>query len=515
MNILSSLAFWKKFARYTVFGLLILSILAGSSMQSFAEVLQRAPQVTLAEDGDLVVDPATVPMEGSLVNPAAVNDQGQPLTAQELPNTTAQSNTNNQGQPTVAAELPSTTAQSSGGVGGGSSDGARVQGQGPKVQGQGPTVSKSCVWERKYPECDWNTHQVRVVYQNTCTGAYDLREYQYQEGQCGYSTGKPAAPAPQSVPQTAPQTMTVCNGQVKTWEQLQSELHVAGYPGPWDQGSALAAYNRAACPAPAPVQQAPVQPAAPVCVAVTDPSGLSPQGNIQAGTQTLTWNAASNASEYRIRIDDMTANGWTGNCNSVNAGDVCNDHVSGTSYSYTFQAGHQYHWWVEAANSCSTSNSINVYATVPAPVETPRPTPAPAAPVQVVQAQAPTQAAQTTQQCPNGSYMTFSGTTIVCVSQTSQQQVINNNVNTVSVPAAPAPQVVYATAPAAQPQVVYTAAAPIQQLPKTGLPVAAWFLTGLMPVGMRLKRFGKAEEGSVNNGLYAWQSRQMMQEMQA
>ena len=55
---------------------------------------------------------------------------------------------------------------------------------------------------------------------------------------------------------------------------------------------------------------------------------------------------------------------------------------------------------------------------------------------------------------------------------------------------------------------VYVASTEAKQLPNTGLPLAAWFISGLLPVGMKLKRFGQSEEGSVNAGLQIWQARE-------
>ncbi len=47
----------------------------------------------------------------------------------------------------------------------------------------------------RYPECDWDSHQVYEVYQDSA-GNYDRRNYQTQPGQCGASTpvSQPASP---------------------------------------------------------------------------------------------------------------------------------------------------------------------------------------------------------------------------------------------------------------------------------------------------------------------------------
>lgn len=63
-----------------------------------------------------------------------------------------------------------------------------------------------CTDVYRYNECNWDTNQVYEVYQNTCTDEYDRRNYQYQEGQCGYSaqpqpTVEPAITQASPIPQ--------------------------------------------------------------------------------------------------------------------------------------------------------------------------------------------------------------------------------------------------------------------------------------------------------------------------
>lgn len=50
-----------------------------------------------------------------------------------------------------------------------------------------------------------------------------------------------------SIPPSSTQMVNVC-GKTLSQDQLNSELRGANYPGPWDLGSATAAYQRAACP---------------------------------------------------------------------------------------------------------------------------------------------------------------------------------------------------------------------------------------------------------------------------
>ena len=105
-----------------------------------------------------------------------------------------------------------------------------------------------------------------------------------------------------------------------------------------------------------------------VCNTPATPTGLAPSGNITAGTRNITWNAVSGITKYALRVDDLT-NGWTGTCSSVNPGDVCNNNVTGTSYSYNFIAGHSYHIWVHAIAACGVYSAAaetytNIYTNV-------------------------------------------------------------------------------------------------------------------------------------------------------
>lgn len=73
-------------------------------------------------------------------------------------------------------------------------------------------------------------------------------------------------------------------------------------------------------------------------------------------------------------------------------------------------------------------------------------------------------------------------------------------------------------APAVAPRVV-TVAAPavtkvaaskvaVEELPKTGLPLAAWTLSGFLPVGLGLRRFGSAKKSLQGSASYLWQKRE-------
>lgn len=143
---------------------------------------------------------------------------------------------------------------------------------------------------------------------------------------------------------------------------------------------------------------------------------------------------------------------------------------------------------------------------VSSPTPTPTPTPTPS--VTPAPTPTPTPVGGPVLQCPAGFVSQVQGSTIVCVQQTqSQSQTQNNNQTSNQTVSVSAPAPVVTTAPA-QPQVVATAAAPgVTTLPKTGLPLAAYSLAGLLPVGLKLRRFGKSRDGNLDDVNSIWESR--------
>lgn len=53
---------------------------------------------------------------------------------------------------------------------------------------------------------------------------------------------------------------------------------------------------------------------------------------------------------------------------------------------------------------------------------------------------------------------------------------------------------------------------PVEELPKTGLPLAAWSLVGFLPAGLGLKRFSRNNKDNQNSPLYTWQKREFEKE---
>lgn len=89
------------------------------------------------------------------------------------------------------------------------------------------------------------------------------------------------------------------------------------------------------------------------CESIAAPANLSPLNEISSGMHNLTWNPVPGAVKYYIRLDDENTP-WSGTCDWTHPGDICDNSNNTTtnSYSYNFQNGHAYHWWVHAVNAC-------------------------------------------------------------------------------------------------------------------------------------------------------------------
>ena len=157
-----------------------------------------------------------------------------------------------------------------------------VQEQGP-IPVQGPSCGD---FTFRYPECDWGAQKVREVWQDSC-GVYQYRNVHSEPGQCNAPSSQPSQPS-------QPRTVNTCVGQ-KSWDNLVTELQMAGYNGSWDEGSAVAAFNRAACPAsqppapPAPPLPAPPPPPpAPVIITANNNTSSNVNTNTNTNTNTVT-----------------------------------------------------------------------------------------------------------------------------------------------------------------------------------------------------------------------------------
>lgn len=194
----------------------------------------------------------------------------------------------------------------------------------------------------------------------------------------------------------------------------------------------------------------------------------------------------------------------------------------------TFTWTHQWKHCEGSINNCSTTCSKSVNFTIATPALTPTPiqsgptlTPVPTATVVPTATPAPAQNQNLTQnvRCPDGTNPIIRNSNIICIQQQQSQQQnqtatggnawANASTGPININVArTTPQVI--TVPAqTQPVVIQAAAAPqVAALPKTGLPLGAWALTGLIPMGIKLKGFGLSKSATGNIAQMLWQQRQ-------
>lgn len=82
-------------------------------------------------------------------------------------------------------------------------------------------------------------------------------------------------------------------------------------------------------------------------------------------TGTLSWTSGTGAAFDNLRIDNQ-ANGWSGNCSSLNSGDLCFN--PGSPGNFSSIAGATYGWWVDSCNSsggCTSQTGPNFICTAP------------------------------------------------------------------------------------------------------------------------------------------------------
>ncbi len=155
-----------------------------------------------------------------------------------------------------------------------------------------------------------------------------------------------------------------------------------------------------------------------------------------------------------------------------------------------------------------TPTPVIVYVT---PTPTPTEVPVPTATPMLTPTPAPIGGANSMVSCPAGTSQYLSGSTVICMSQSANAQTgpitvtnTNNNNNVVN-PAAPV------VVNQSQPQVVYVSGATgVTTLPKTGMPVEAWGLTGFFPAGLWLKKFASSKKVLQGSANYLWHQRQFL-----
>jgi hypothetical protein len=86
---------------------------------------------------------------------------------------------------------------------------------------------------------------------------------------------------------------------------------------------------------------------------------------------TLGWSAVSGESNYNLRVDDQTANGWNGKCSATDPSypeDLCWNGYAGTylpTNYYSVQSGHTYNFWVDAPKTGTPQNMSFSVASCP------------------------------------------------------------------------------------------------------------------------------------------------------
>ncbi|MBI4036828.1 hypothetical protein HY385_00170 [Candidatus Daviesbacteria bacterium] len=263
--------------------------------------------------------------------------------------------------------------------------------------------------------------------------------------------------------------------------------------GNWDPNCPLVDYivwysGAQSTPTPTPT---PTQTPAPACndnqVALNaNPKSVLPGGVINFGI-------SGDASTW---IGDNFGGG-AGSCSGAWNSQNCM--VSNTPGTYTWT-----HTWKKCegnfnncSNTCTKSTQFIVEPTptvTPVPTVTPLPTPTPGQGGVV--------------SCPSGFVKTISGSNIICV-----QQIQNNNQTVTSTSnASTGPINVSVAQPAiVQPQIL-AAKTPVvtTELPKTGLPLGVWALSGLTPLGLGLKKFGGFGKIGQETAHYLWQQREYL-----
>jgi hypothetical protein len=124
-------------------------------------------------------------------------------------------------------------------------------------------------------------------------------------------------------------------------------------------------------------------------------------------------------------------------------------------------------------------------------------------------------------QCPSGLVGIISGSMILCLQQSQQQTQtatggsVSLTLNGAQVTATPTPiqsgpTPTSAPAQASTTKTEVAGVSNVTALPKTGLPIAAWALSGLLPAGLGIKKFGKHNNDNRNVAQYLWQEREYL-----
>jgi len=211
-------------------------------------------------------------------------------------------------------------------------------------------------------------------------------------------------------------------------------------------------------------------------------------GNEQ--TDTATVNVTGTPEGMRYVPGHARLNGVTSRFNCPNTCDISDEVLSGINIG-TVAPGD----FVEVAFKAGLTNTP---ATTPTPTPTTPVTPTPT----VTTTPTPTPTGTITPSPTPTQVPTNITNNITNSNSQSQSQTQNNNQTVNVTQAAPAPVVV--TQPVSEVKGTTT----VTQLPKTGLPLAAWALSGLLPIGAGLKKFGGKNQTNQDSAHYLWQRRE-------
>ena len=152
--------------------------------------------------------------------------------------------------------------------------------------------------------------------------------------------------------------------------------------------------------------------------------------------------------------------------------------------------------WFSGACVAPTATPTPVFVATPTPTSTP---------TQVI---TPTPAENNVVECPSGTvFGGINGSNIICVQQSqtqTQSSLSTSNASTgaINITLAGNPQSSGIT------PVKTVLVAGATELPKTGLPLAAWSLGGLFPLGIKLRKWGHFAKKSTESAHYLWQKRE-------
>lgn len=367
-----------------------------------------------------------------------------------------------------------------------------------------PAPAPICDWVQKDPECDWNTHQVREVFQNSCTGAYEYRNQHYQDGVCGWPI--PAAPAPVAPAPAAPVQPTfnctrACDGQSICDSQNRSAMSLfANNEAGWvsEHESVVKAQGKCqpaqpAAPA-APAAPAPAPAAAPAPAVVSNNCLVCDSSGYADGQGRWRWTTC-NFTPPSCQVNNSST---YGGCVGANAGDLCTTTITNPTCRsiYCPAAPANCTYSNQLTYTCDNNVTLRCGDLVCNPVVPPVTPP-------VIPPVVPPVVPITNNNCTG---------TNSCTSQGGNASASSGGSTlTVNVPAQaaqPAQVVLAQNQPAQQPAVVTVAGTTATAMPKTGLPMLAWAAAAFLPAGFKIKRFGKGIKSDEDNPNYLWESRE-------